>query len=76
MSEAAPDAVIVGAEISAGHDGAAELLVRLKYENGTVGTVTLNAEVGFALIRACGAEKIEELAGHSWRKILEGLEHA
>ena len=76
MSDTALDAVIVGAEISAGHDGAAELLVRLKYGNGTVGTVTLNADVGFALIRACGANGIEELAGHSWRKILEGLEHA
>lgn len=76
MNEAARDAVIVGAEIAAGHDGAAELLVRLRYENGTVGTVALSGDVGFALIRACGANGLEELAGHSWRKILEGLDDA
>jgi hypothetical protein len=73
MSDDRQDAVIVGAEIGAGHDGAAELLVRLKYENGAIGTVALDGPTGFALIRACGVENIADLAGHSWRKILEGL---
>jgi hypothetical protein len=73
MTDEARDAVIVGAEIGAGHDGSAELVVRLRYENGVVGTVVLDGKVGLALIRACGADGISELAGHSWRKILEGL---
>ena len=72
MSDKA-DAMIVGAEIAAGHDGKAELLVRLRYENGVEGLVTLDGDVGAALMRACGAEDISHLAGHSWRKILEGL---
>ncbi len=71
MSEA--DALIVDAQICAGHDGKAELFVRLRFENGAVGSVTLDGDVGFALMRACGAEEISHLAGHSWRKILEGL---
>ncbi len=71
MNGSEHDAVIVDAEISAGHDGSAELLVRLRYENGVVGTVVLDGKVGMALIRACGTEGIAGLAGHSWRKILE-----
>lgn len=73
MRDDGDDAIIVGAEIGAGHDGNAELLVRLRYENGVVGTVTLDGKVGLALIKACGIDDIGQLAGHSWRKILEGL---
>ena len=73
MNERVRDAVIVAAEIGAGHDGRAELLVRLRFENGAEGSVTLDGDVGFALMRACGADDISKLAGHSWRKILEGL---
>jgi len=67
------EAIIVGAEIDAGHDGAAELIVRLRYDNGAEGDVTLDSAVGFALMRACGADCFADLAGQSWRKILEGL---
>ncbi len=35
------DAVIVSAEIAAGHDGQADLVVRVRYENGAVASVTL-----------------------------------
>jgi hypothetical protein len=73
MTDDARDAVIIGAEIGAGHDGKAELLVRLRYENGVTGTVMLDGHVGLALMRSCGADDISQLAGHSWRKILEGL---
>ena len=73
MTDKEQDAVIIAAEIAAGHDGHAELFVRLRYENGAEGSVTLDRAVGFALMRACGAEDVSQLAGHSWRKILEGL---
>ena len=62
--------VIVGAEISAGHDGSAELVVRLRYPNGALGAVTLDEETGLALMRNSGASQIEELAGKSWRAIV------
>lgn len=62
--------VIVGAEIAAGHDGSAELIVRLRYPNGAEGSVTLDEETGLALMHNSGATQIEELAGKSWRAIL------
>jgi hypothetical protein len=64
--------VIVGAEIAAGHDGAAELVVQLRYPNGAEEPVVLDAEHGLDLMRRCGAATLDDLAGHSWRKILGG----
>ncbi len=43
------DAVVVGAEIVAGHDGAAELLVRLRHGNGAQSAMSLDAETAFDL---------------------------
>jgi len=66
-----PEAVIVGAEIVAGHDGAAELLVRLRHANGVEAPVVLDEATGLKLMAACGASHVDELAGQSWRRILE-----
>ena len=38
------DAVVEGAEIVAGHDGAAELMIRLRHANGASSAVTLRSE--------------------------------
>ena len=35
----------MNAEVSGGHDGAAELIVNLRYQNGTVGPVVLNGDL-------------------------------
>ncbi len=67
------EAVIVGAEIVAGHDGAAELLVRLRHPNGSEGPVVLDEMTGLRLMTACGVTHVDDLAGQSWRRILEGL---
>ena len=66
------EAVIVGAEIVAGHDGSAELVVRLRHPNGAEGPVVLDEETGLKLMRNCGALHVDELAGQSWRRIVEG----
>lgn len=66
------EAVIAGAGIAAGHDGTAELVLRLRYPNGGEGVVVLEADKGLELMAACGAAHLDELAGHSWRKLLEG----
>ncbi|WP_309606489.1 hypothetical protein [Phenylobacterium sp.] len=63
--------VIVGAEIAAGHDGAADLVLRLRHPNGVEETVTLDGEHGLALMNRCGIASLDDLPGHSWRKILE-----
>ena len=66
------EAVIVGAELAAGHDGKAEVALRILYPNGVVGSVVLNAAAGYALMRNCNIDSLSGLAGQSWRKILEG----
>lgn len=60
----------MAAEIAAGHDGSAEMVVRLRYPNGAEGVVTLDEETGLKLMQTSGARQIEELAGASWRAIL------
>jgi hypothetical protein len=67
------DAVVEGAQIVAGHDGAAELMVRLRHGNGAASAVTLDPETGFDLLRAAGAASLDGLVGQSWREITRGL---
>ena len=67
------DAVVDGAEIVAGHDGAAELLVRLRHGNGAPASVTLDPETGFDFLIAVGAARLDGLVGQPWRQITRGL---
>jgi len=69
----ATEAVIVGADLAAGHDGEAELVLRILYPNGVIGSVLLDAEAGYALMRNCDIDSLSGLTGQSWRKILEGI---
>ena len=65
------DAVIVDAEIAAGHDGQADLVVRVRYQNGVIAPVTLDPNTALKLMSACGVSDINDLAGQPWRKVLE-----
>jgi len=65
--------VIEHAEIAPGHDGQAELFLAIRYENGALGNVTLNAKCADKLMRDCNAESIAALAGQPWQKILNVL---
>lgn len=67
----ADEAVIVGAEIVAGHDGSAELLIRLRHPNGAEGPVILDEATGLKLMKTCGASHLDDLTGQSWRRIVE-----
>jgi len=67
------DAIVIAAEIVAGHDGAAELMVRLRHGNGALSSVTLDPETGFDLLRAAGASSLDGLIGRSWRQITREL---
>lgn len=64
----AGEPVIVGAEIAAGHDGRAELLVRVRHENGVVSAMALDGDTGFALLE--GGEDLAALIGRPWRAVL------
>jgi len=65
------EAVIVGAEIGAGHDGAAELVLTVRYQNGVEAPVVLDAATALTLMSNCGVASIEELAGKPWQNVLE-----
>ena len=65
-------AVIVGAQLAAGHDGKAEMVLTLRWANGAVGPAVLDAAAGFALMRRCNVDTLSGLAGQPWQKILEG----
>jgi hypothetical protein len=67
------DAVVSGAEIVAGHDGAAELLVRLRHGNGAASSVTLDPETGFDLLRAGAAASLADLVGRPWLPLIKDL---
>jgi len=67
------EAVIADAEVSAGHDGTAELVLSIRYENGAIGQVVVDADTGFDVMRACGAADIAGLVGRPWREISKGL---
>ncbi|ATE64723.1 hypothetical protein COO09_15910 [Rhizorhabdus dicambivorans] len=64
-------AIIVHARIVAGHGGSAELLVRLRHGNGVESSIVLNEETGLRLMRNCGASHVDDLAGQSWRWIVQ-----
>ena len=72
-ASALDDAVVAGAEVVAGHDGAAELLVRLAHGNGATSTLTLDSETGFDLMRAGSAASLADLVGRPWLALIKDL---
>ncbi len=64
-------AVIVGAEITAGHDGQAEMVVRVRHENGVVAPVVLDGCTGFRLMANQGVGDLAALVGRPWRELLQ-----
>jgi len=78
LSPVGPDsgegvAVVVAAEVSAGHDGEAELTLSVRFENGVVAPVVLDAEAGFDVLAGCGAAGAGDLVGRPWRQVIAGL---
>lgn len=65
--------VIVAALPAAGHDGFPELVLRIRFENGAHGDVTIDNTAAIRLMARCGAERIEALVGHSWREVRNAL---
>lgn len=69
-----PEPVIADAVVAAGHDGQAELVVRVRYENGALDSVTLDARCARKLMEDCAAESAEELRGQPWQRLLAVLQ--
>ncbi len=67
------DAVVLAADIAAGHDGDAELVVTVRYENGVVGVVALDSDSAFDIMQSCGAASSADLVGRPWHEVLKGV---
>jgi hypothetical protein len=68
-----PEAVIADAVVTAGHDGEAQLVVRVRYENGALGSVTLDAACARKLMEDCAAQSAADLCGQPWQRLLDVL---
>jgi hypothetical protein len=64
---------IVAAVPGAGHDGLPELIVRIRFENGAERDVIIDNDAGLRLLAGCGVDRLEALAGHSWRQVRQAL---
>ena len=67
-------AIIEKAVVAAAHEGMAELIVSIRYSNGGISDVALGAEATALLMESCGASTLEQLVGHSWRKVMAALD--
>jgi hypothetical protein len=66
-------AVIQHIQIAAAHDGIAELIVTLVFENGGRSLVTLDEYATRKLMESTGANRPEELTGTSWEHVRDAL---
>ena len=71
-----PEAEIADAVVSPGHDGEAELVVHVRYENGALGTVRLDASCAQRLLDLCGAQDLAGLRGQPWKHLLDVMQGA
>ncbi len=68
------EARIVDARVTPGHDGSAELVVFIQYENGARDHVTLAAQAAARLLERCQAPELKALQGKSWRQLLDVMD--
>ena len=66
-------AVIGRAEVVGGHDGRAEVLVELTYDNGGTAVVSLEEEACLASLDEAGVGSIADLVGQPWTVVLPAL---
>lgn len=66
-------AIISAVRIAAAHDGVAELVVTLRFDNGGRSEVTLDETGAAALFAACGSDSADDLIGHGWEKVQHAL---
>ena len=66
-------AVITDVRLGAAHDGEAELVVTLRFENGGCSMVALDHAAATALIDACGAQDPGALIGQGWEHVRDAL---
>ena len=66
--------IIIDVRIAAAHEGIAELVVSIAYENGGITEVALDQIATSALMDSCNASSIEDVKGQSWDKVRDALQ--
>jgi hypothetical protein len=66
--------VISRIRLGASHDGAAELVVTLRFDTGGETHVALGPEAADHLMSACGARDADALLGQGWERVRDALE--
>ena len=66
-------AIIKHVQIAAAHDGIAELIVTLAFENGGQSLVTLDEYATSQLMKSTGADQPEDLTGTGWERVRDAL---
>lgn len=66
-------AVISDVRLGAAHDGEAELVVTLQFENGGCSAVALDHAAAAALFESCGAQEPDALIGQGWEHVRNAL---
>jgi len=67
-------AVISRVELGAAHDGAAELVVTLRFDNGGETLVALDHHATHHLMTASGAQDSQALVGQDWARVRDALQ--
>ena len=67
-------AIIRDVRVAAAHEGIAELVVSIEYENGGTTEVALDQMATSALMDSCNASSIEDVKGQSWDKVRDALQ--
>ena len=67
-------AVISRVQTRAAHDGDAEIVLTLRYDNGGETLVALDPHAAGHLMTACGAAHPDALLGQGWERVRDALE--
>ena len=67
-------AIISDVRVAAAHEGIAELVVSIEYENGGTTEVALDQMATSALMDSCNACSIEDVKGQPWNKVRDALQ--
>lgn len=66
-------ASIKSVRLAAAHEGIAELIVDIEYDNGGVTEVALDRFASQALMDSCKAKTADDLIGQSWEHVRDAL---
>lgn len=67
-------AVIREARVAAAHEGIAELIVTMEYDNGGTSEVALDQMASHALMQSCNAATLDDIKGQPWEKVRDALQ--